>query len=241
MVLYNLTLIYMSYNYTNKAKKFVNIPNKKENESFWWATIDEICNQKKIIYFPIHKSVTKLFLNYPKLIYIKDDNNNNIEIPLVAYYGDYYKFIPIVATLGQKIANPKKAYDKFFYVTSFEKAIRYACWTSNYSSRTVDDIVIASENGKYKKGGIIRFAVFMHKTYSQQKFLTQKELNKWEWTQKFDSLYVGRTIKSDGSYLSIFPRYIVKDFTQHIPLSVHYINSSTLPDVWNSNLDFSIE
>ena len=233
--------LFFFYNYTKKTNPIIYIPNKKRNIQLWWATIDEICNQKRIIHFPIHKSVTMLFISYPNLIYIKDANGSNFEIPITAYYGDYYKFIPIIATLGQKIANPKKAYDKFFYVTSYEKAIRYACWTSNYSSRYLDDKLITNEHGKYKKGNIIRFAVFMHKTYCQRNFLTEKELKKWKWNEKFDSLYVGRTKKNDGSFLSIFPRYIVKDFSQHIPLTVHDINPDKVPDVWDPNFDYKIE
>ena len=57
----------------------------------------------------------------------------------------------MIATLGQKIANPKKGYDNFFYVTNFKKAVRYACWTSNYSSRTVGDVLITDKNGKYEQ------------------------------------------------------------------------------------------
>ena len=233
--------LFFFYNYTPITKPIIHISNKKEKEQLWWAAIDEICNQKKIIYFPIHSSVYNLFLHYSNLIYIKDDNGNNYEIPLIAYYGDYYKFIPIIATLGQKIANPKKAYDKFFYVTSFEKAIRYSCWTSNYSSRLVDDKIITDEFGKYKKGAVIRFAVFMNKTFCQRKFLTEEELKKWKWTEQFDSLYVGRTLKKDGSFLSIFPRYIIKDFKQHLPLSIHNIDPKKLPNVWNANSNFTIE
>lgn len=237
----NKNNLYFFYNYTPKTNPIIYIPNKSKKDQLWWATIDEICNQKEIIHFPIHKSVTNLFISYPNLIYVKDINGSNFEIPITAYYGDYYKFIPIIATLGQKIANPKKAYDKFFYVTSYEKAIRYACWTSNYSSRYLDNKLITNEHGKYKKGNIIRFAVFMHKTFCQRSFLSEKELKKWKWTEKFDSLYVGRTKKSDGAFLSIFPRYIVKDFSQHIPLTVHDVDPSKFPDVWDPNFDYKIE
>jgi hypothetical protein len=233
--------LFVFYNYTNKCKPFLHIPKKEEKEQLWWTTIDEICNQRKIIYFPIHKSVTNLFLNYPKLIYINDSDGNNIEIPIIGYYGDYYKFIPMIATLGQKIANPDKAYDKFFYVTDFKKSVRYACWTSNYSSRTFNDIIITDENGKYEKGGIIRFAVFMHKVFCPNKWLTEDDLDKYKLSKEFDSIYIGRTLKKDGSYISIAPTYIIKDFKQHVPLSIHSINSSKLPDIWNHNLEFSIE
>jgi len=233
--------IFFFYNYTSVNNPIIHIPNKKQNTQLWWTNIDEICNQKKIIYFPIHKSVWKLFLNYPNLIYIKDSNKKNIEIPIIGYYGDYYKFVPMIATLGQKIANPKKGYDNFFYVTDFKKAVRYACWTSNYSSRTFGDLLITDKNGKYEKGGIIRFAVFMNKTYCPNKWLSIDELNIHQESKDFDSLYIGRTLKKDGSYISIAPSYIVKDFKQQVPLSIHYIDNSKLPPIWNNDLDFSIE
>jgi len=233
--------LFFFYNYTNINNPLIHIPNKTQNTQLWWTNIDEICNQKKIIYFPIHKTVWKLFLNCPDIIYIKDNNNINIEIPIVGYYGDYYKFIPMIATLGQKIANPKKGYDKFFYVTAFEKAVRYACWTSNYSTRTVNDVVITDENGKYEKGGIVRFAVFMNKTFCPNKWLSEYDLSNHQQSKEFNSLYIGRTRKNDGSYISISPTYIVKDFKQHVPLSIHYINCSKLPPIWNNDLEFSIE
>jgi hypothetical protein len=233
--------LFFFYNYTTSNKPLLNIPNKKQNTQLWWTNIDEICNQKKIIYFPIHKSVWKLFFNYPNLIYIKDYNKNNIEIPIIGYYGDYYKFIPMIATLGQKIANPKKGYDKFFYVTDFKKAVRYACWTSNYSSRTFGDVLITGDNGKYDKGGVVRFAVFMHKIFCPNKWLSQDEIDKHHQSNEFDSLYVGRTLKNDGSYISITPTYIIKNFKQHVPLSIHYIDNSKLPPIWSNDLDFFIE
>ena len=63
--------LFFFYNYTKKTNPIIHIPNKSSKEQLWWATIDEICNQKKIIYFPIHSSVWELFLSYSNLIYIK--------------------------------------------------------------------------------------------------------------------------------------------------------------------------
>jgi len=233
--------LFFFYNYNSVKKTILNIPYKKQNTTLWWSNIDEICNHKKILYFPIHQIVWKLFFNYPKLIYIKNTYNKNIEIPIIGYYGDYYKFIPMIATLGQKIANPRKAYDKFFNVTDFKKAVRYACWTSNYSNRTFGNKLITNENGKYKRGGIIRFAVFMNKIFCPNKWLNQNELDKYQHTKEYDSIYIGRTKKKDGSYISIAPSYIVQNFKQHVPLSIHYVDNSKLPPIWNYDIDFFIE
>ena len=44
----------------------------KKNSQLWWATIHEICNLKKILNFPIHNSVSYLFFNNNKLIFLKN-------------------------------------------------------------------------------------------------------------------------------------------------------------------------
>ena len=46
-------------------KKY-NVNLYKKNTQLWWTTIHEICNSKCILNFPIHNSVTQLFLNNNK-------------------------------------------------------------------------------------------------------------------------------------------------------------------------------
>jgi len=136
---------------------------KKSNE-LWWVIMDEICNHRKTLNFPIHHSVTDLFLKNPILIYLKQ-NNKTIDIPIVAYYGNYYKFLPIIASLGQKPTTwPNLEFGPYFYFTNYTGAFRYAGWTKNYKQRKVFNREIADDNGKLTKGGIIRFALFMDKT-----------------------------------------------------------------------------
>ena len=62
--------------------------------------MDEICNHKKILNFPIHKSVFELFYENNKLIYLKDRNKRCIEIPTIAYFGDSDEILPYIASLG---------------------------------------------------------------------------------------------------------------------------------------------
>ena len=135
----------------------------KKSNDLWWVLIDEICNHRKTLNFPIHQSVTSLFYKNPILIYLRQ-NSKNIDIPIVAYYGNYYKFLPIIASLGQKPTTwPNLEFGPFFYFTNYTGAFRYAGWTKNYQQRKVYGKEIADENGKIIKGGIIRFALFMDK------------------------------------------------------------------------------
>ena len=51
---------------------------KQRNAQKWWVTIDEICNHRNILNFPIHQSVSNLFYQFQTLIYLYE-NNKKIE------------------------------------------------------------------------------------------------------------------------------------------------------------------
>jgi len=210
----------------------------KQSNNLWWVLIDEICNHKKSLNFPIHKSVTSLFYKNPILIYLKQ-KQKNIDIPIVAYYGNYYKFLPIIASLGQKPTTwPDLEFGPYFYFTSYIGAFRYAGWTPNYKQRKVYDKEIANEDGKLTKGGIIRFALFMEKTNVLLDMKTSK-ISKYmnnpknEWAKHFNSLYLGRIPRINGSVWHMNPRFIVKTFEQQLPLSLHLVDMDSLKDTWD--------
>ena len=208
---------------------------KKSNE-LWWVIMDEICNHRKTLNFPIHHSVTDLFLKNPILIYLKQ-NNKTIDIPIVAYYGNYYKFLPIIASLGQKPTTwPNLEFGPYFYFTNYTGAFRYAGWTKNYKQRKVFNREIADDNGKLTKGGIIRFALFMDKTkvlLDTKSSKVNKYINNSKWQKQFDSLYLGRVPRINGSVWHMNPRYVVHQFEQQLPLSLHLVDMKSLKDTWD--------
>lgn len=208
----------------------------KQSSKLWWVLIDEICNHRKSLNFPIHKSVTSLFYLNPILIYLKQ-KTKNIDIPIVGYYGNYYKFLPIIASLGQKPTTwPNLEFGPYFYFTSYIGAFRYAGWTSNYEQRKVYNKQIADEDGKLSKGGIIRFALFTEKTHvllDMKNNKISKYMHKNEWTKHYNSLYLGRVPRINGSVWHMNPRYVVKTFDQQLPLSLHLVDMNTLKDSWD--------
>ena len=64
----------------------------KKSNDLWWVLMDEICNHRKSLNFSIHHSVTSLFYKNPILIYLRQ-NSKNVDIPIVAYYGNYYCYL----------------------------------------------------------------------------------------------------------------------------------------------------
>ena len=212
----------------------------KKNE-LWWCIIDEICNHKKVITFPVHKSVYTLFLNNPSLIYIKL-NEKRVEIPIIAYYGNYFNFLPFVAALGQR-ANISKTNNDSLFFSSFKKAIRYGSWTDDYKKKTVYNKEVSDIDGLYYKGGLIRFALFIGKIdilksiefNRLQKYITNKT-----WKVKYNSIFLTK-INFDDNEIDIIPEYIIKDFSQQTPLSYHEIDKTTLPPIWDSEFtDYNI-
>ena len=208
----------------------------KQSSNLWWVLIDEICNHRKSLNFPIHKSVTSLFYLNPILIYLKQ-KTKNIDIPIVGYYGNYYKFLPIIASLGQKPTTwPNLEFGPYFYFTSYTGAFRYAGWTSNYKQRKVYNKEIADEDGKLLKGGIIRFALFMEKTHvllDMKNSKISEYMHKNEWVKHYNSLYLGRVPRINGSVWHTNPRYVVKTFDQQLPLSLHLVDMDSLKDIWD--------
>lgn len=210
----------------------------KNEQALWWVLIDEICNHKKSLNFNIHHSVTDLFYKNPILIYLMN-KSKRIDIPIVAYYGNYYKFLPIISTLGQKPNTwPGGKFGPFFYFTNYIGAFRYAGWTENYKQRKVYGIQIADENGKIIKGGIIRFALFMNKSkvlldMKDSKISDYMNKSSDKWTQHYQSLYLGRVPRINNSVWRMNPEFVVKDFAQQIPLSLHLIDMNSLKATWD--------
>jgi len=207
----------------------------KKSSTLLWVLIDEICNHRKSLNFPIHQSVTALFYQNPILIYLKQ-NMKNIDIPIVGYYGNYYKFLPIIASLGQKPTTwPSIVFGPYFYFTNYTGAFRYAGWTINYKQRKVYNKEISDVNGKISKGGIIRFALFMDRTQVLSEDTISKYMNdsKNEWTKHYNSLYIGRIPRTNDSVWHINPQYIVNKFEQQLPLSLHLVDMNSLKDTWD--------
>ena len=152
--------LYLFYHYTGDIPKH---PNIKSDNNYWWGLIDEICNKKEIINYPIHDSVCNLFLNNPGLIYLTvfyDNIKHKLEIPVVAYSGEYYKLINENFELVDRTLHSMFG-PYYIFSDSFTKSLRYACWTNNYKPAYFNKEKITNENGRYIKSKIVRVALFL--------------------------------------------------------------------------------
>ena len=60
------------------------------------------------------------------------------------------------------------------------------------------------------------------------------------WTEKFDSVYVGKLLLDNGKFITGTPLWVVKDYNQQASLSYHYLSSKILNDEWSDSSDYYI-
>jgi hypothetical protein len=252
------------YFFYENLDNFHNVVNIVKSQQFWWCLIDEICNHKKVINFPIHKNTYNIFYKNPNLIYLTNNEDKYIEIPSCGYIGSSSNIIPYVASFGIK-SNLFRTFGPYYYFGNFKRMVFYAGWHSNYTKRIMFDKVVSDENGKYKQGGIIRFALFLgnskiilyrktdpfynyikfydtsreHDISKTKKMLKDIENYKGKWTTYYDSLILGNIKnKNISGFFNINVEYIIKNFNQQVPLSVHLIDMKTLKETWDPTYDY---
>ena len=161
------------YYFFYETKIQINVEKIMKNDNLWWCLIDEICNYKKVLNFDIHKSVYTLFYQKPDLIYLKDKNKENIEIPIVSYFGGDESWLPFISSLGVPRNHEDTRFGPYFFFGSFEQQTRFAGWDGLYPfiSNTEEkekNIDFNNKknliNSKRKQGGYVRFAIFLGDT-----------------------------------------------------------------------------
>lgn len=225
----------------------------KKNTQLWWATIHEICNSKHILNFPIHNSVTYLFFNNNKLIYLKNKDNINIQIPTIGYYTESKELLPFISVMGIK-SSSSKTFGAYYYFQNYQNSFR-GSWSSNYKKREIQNKVITDDNGLLKCPGIVRFAIFLGnprvalyrvtdpfydyiKNLDTSQTIKQKNIAKIKWAKKYDSIVVSNfKYKNIDGYFQTNTQFVVKSFEAFTSLSYHFIDKKTLKPVWDPFFD----
>jgi hypothetical protein len=231
--------------------------------------IDEIVNNKNICGISIDPPITELFLHNNMMIYIVDEDNHPYEIPIAAFVGkSTERKLDFTRIFGVSPKNNPAPFGPYFYFTSFHYAIRQGGWTENYEAEMEYGKQIADDSGKYLKGGIVRFALFVGKTkivenmprdpddkslakkmrlddpkLDKRKELLTSRITDYDgnWTKKYDSIYLAKIELDDGSYPDNVPMLVVKDYKQQIPLSYHFIDRTKLGSIYyDDNMTYSI-
>jgi len=252
---------YMFYQYIQPTNVMLKTPYKTKSDELWWCLMDEICNWKKVLTMRVDKSVVDLFYENHELVYLYDTNYHKLEVPVVGYYGTYYKLLEFVYTFGVKESDLVSMYGPYYYFTTFNRAIKYAGWYYKGNKELNRDDVVVDELGRFDKGGVLRSAIFMKNTrvilnhpldkvdnseYTQsllrdidkrEKMRVKLKMVDYDatWANDYDSVYAGRVLMDDGVRLFDYPEMVVKDNSQQVSLSIHVVDKKTLGEKWDAS------
>jgi hypothetical protein len=234
------------------------------NGQWVWVSASEIADVQSYLSIPIAEHVVELFYTYPSIMFLMK-NGQHIEIPRILYYGNHSSYISYVSAFGMKRQSVYSSLGPYFYFTDYMSSMKYACYS--YSGRAVGRIddreITNTPNGRFNKGGLVRFAVFLGKTKtffidgprdsSEVTMIKMKE-NKLvgetrglrdsdgNWTRNYDSGYTGKYVVRCGDDVDIrIPQWVIYDYFNHVPLSYYYVDTTGIPDKYDGDFtDYKI-
>lgn len=223
-----------------------------------FSMIDEILNHRNVCNIAISEEVINFFMKNDSFNYLHDENDEAYEIPIVGFVGKpTQEKLNFTHIFGQSPNDKLGILGPFYYFTTFQNAIRHGGWSKNYETEMLFNKRITDQSGKYIKGGIVRFALFLGRTkYIEnmpndpideseiKKFMledTNKDKNyeiqtlritdyDGKWSNEYDSVYLGNIELDDGTLLKDAPILALKEYNQQIPLSSHFIDKKNLGD-----------
>ena len=258
------------YEYNNNLYLFfditkcsINIDETYLSSPVRFGLVDEIINHKNVCNIQIDYNTSLFFIKNDYIAYLYDEQNNAYENPVVGFVGkSTEQKINFVMTFGENAKTKSAILGPYFYFTSFHHSIRDGGWSLHYKEEKIYDNIITNENGKYKKGGIVRFALFVGETKYienapndpndnseiKKQRLEDKNLDKQReiltlrisdhdgnWSKMYNSAYLGNLELDDGSFLEEVPLLVLRDYEQQVPLSCHFINKSSLGNKYEEN------
>lgn len=259
------------YVFYNLADNIYSTELLSRKDTWWFSLMTEICYLKKLMHFKIDNRVIELFMNHQYLCKLYDINQNVFMSPHPLYYGSNMEYIEHIIGLGVTKNAYNADFGPFFNFGSYEIGSRYGGWTLRYKPFTGNKIignfeskdVIITDNdfGRYKSGGIVRFAVFIgkYKTFLNRPHDPEdnsryadganvaKEKRKiidvqGSWAKHNDSVHKGQlgihqyNVVEQKGYT-----FVVKKFNQQYPLTYHRLDKTNMPAMYDPTLTYQIE
>lgn len=224
----------------------------KYSDEYIWCLCSEIVNDKKYLNISIDNNVVSFFIKNPDFLHIKNNLGNIYDTPIVGFYGNCEDSISYTSVFG-RTRSAVRRYGEFYYFGTYEQAMRFSIWTMNYKPLVIaNKSLTIDKDGKYVRGGLVRFVLFFNNTKifldrktdpildkkkniykddsSYATFIrvnTQKVRDsKGMWTEKYDSTmngYINKTINDKDIHLK--PLLVVKNYDQQIPISYYFVDT----------------
>ena len=209
------------------------------NSLTWFLLPSEIINKQSVCNINIDDDVINLFTEMPELGILRNKKNDEpFLIPDAVYTGDEYKIVEFNSLFGvRKMKEYESCGEYFYFYKCFADCTKYGGWVKEGGTNMIDlenfqthntsgRLIVENEYGKYIKGGINRYALFVEgKIYMEEKdeFSLSDELIEEQYNDECIIIcYTNlKPTKSD---------ILVKKYENFVPLSYHYLNKVLLDE-----------
>lgn len=231
------------------------VNNITTDDKYYYLLMDDIVNLKK--YYGIHvaDAVPKFFIKNDQFIFLVDEHDAIIEIPISGFRGEYYKKIGLLAGLGMPRSGPYASLGPYFYFGDFDRSLRFAAITLNGKSKEVmGEKLTIGDSPVFTKGGMVKYALFMGNSKvmlnlkhdikddsyeslilaSKRKFIKDTlslRDSVGKWSGQFDSVIQPELKILDrdlGIVRNLDPQFILKTFEQQVPLDYAYFKTDNI-------------
>ena len=171
-----------------------------DREHFWWATVSEIFNYKKVMFYEISNTLTDVFLSCVDIIKIYY-KRSLIETPGIFYNGNNKNVTKYNAVLSLNKASAESRYGPYYYFTDLHTAMKYACYDADGKKRNSVDgagfvrfVVFHGKMKMFMKKDKIddsKMATYIFERYPVEKKTGQFRDNDCKWTDNYNSVYNG--------------------------------------------------
>ena len=138
-----------------------NVSYKTKKDKLWFLLVDEIINKKSSLHMNVDKEVVSFFLNNSSIMFLIDGDKRILPSPIACYYGNNLNYVKAISVFGVQKASLHTSKGPFYYFGNYNEALKRSVWRKNFLPYSVNNYLIAGKNGKYKAGGIVRFALFL--------------------------------------------------------------------------------
>ena len=181
-------------------RKDTDVVNITSRDHFWWATVSEIFNYKKLLVYEISNTVTDVFMSCVDMIKIYY-KHSLIETPGVFYNGNNKNMSKYNAILSLNKSPTESRYGPYYYFTDLHTSMKYACYDADDKKREDKDgagivrfIVFHGKMKMFMKTDKIddsKMATYIFERYPVEKKTCQFRDNDCIWTEGYNSAYNG--------------------------------------------------
>ena len=265
--------VYIFYNLTDCEMEINDI--YRENR-LWFGLITEIVNDQHICNFVIDPNVYSFFIENNDFCFLKNEKNENYILPFIGYSGKNDKLLHFTYIFGVTKKDKSAILGPYYYFSNYTNAIREGGWSPDGKPEYSHGCLLTesanggnlANGGKYVKGGIVRFALFLDKikfiqnapydktdlseikkerlydeslNINYERLTTRISDHDGMWSQIYDSVYLGTNVELDnGEKVQHAPIIVIRDYDQQVPLSYHYIDKQYLMDTFDKDGDYLI-